>query len=178
MNLEKEKKVLRELAQIKRDIAGDPVNQSRINHWTDVNDLKTEKPTIYINEVPWHELNVDDELTLVCEDPFHREMEMALRREIYTWNHLPGDMVVSDYIESPLVINDSGFGIKEESDIITIDEATSAPSRHFHTQIRSMDDIGKIIDPVISLNQEATQANLSRRQEIFDGIIDVKKNRC
>lgn len=175
MNYGKEREVLRVLGRIKSEIANQQINEDRIKLWTAVNDLKSEKPAIYINEVPWHEMNVEDELTLVCEDPFNRQMEDQLRKEIYAYKHFPGDQVVSNYIESHIVINDSGFGIEEESDIIKLDDGTSAPSRHFHIQIKGMEDIEKIIDPLVSIDEEATAANFQRLQEIFDGVIEVRK---
>ena len=30
---------------------------------------------VWINEVPWHEMNVDQELTLRCEHPWARNLE-------------------------------------------------------------------------------------------------------
>lgn len=173
--MEKDVQILRELGKIKREIAAEQVNQDRRLIWTKVNDLQMEKPAIYINEVPWHEMNVDDELTLRCEDPFHKEIELLLRQEIYAWNHFPGDQVVSDYIESPIAIINSEFGISEKSDLLVIDEETTAPSRHFHIQIRDMDDIDKIKDPVVSIDHNKTEETYQRYLEIFDGVIEVRK---
>lgn len=167
--------VLRELGKIKSEMAAEAVNDERRQLWTEVNDLKTEKPAIYINEVPWHEMNVDDELTLQCEDDFNRDLEFKLRKEIYAYRHFPGDQIVSGHMESPIVINDSGFGIQEKSDIIKLDDNTGAPARHFHVQIRDMEDISKIIDPVISVDEAATKVNMERMQDIFDGVMDVRK---
>lgn len=175
MDMMNEKNLLRELAKVKAEFASEAVNMERQQLWTDMNDLKTEKPAIYINEVPWHEMNVNDELTLVCEDPFHKQVEWELKKEIYAYKHFPGDQIVSNYVESPIVINDSGFGIQEESDIVRLDDETTAPSRHFHIQIKGMDDIEKIIDPVISIDEIATAKNFERRQELFDGILGVRK---
>ena len=56
---------------------------------------------VWINEIPWHEMNVDDELTLRTAHPWARELETRLRRTLYQWRHMPGDMVVSDFIECP-----------------------------------------------------------------------------
>jgi len=175
MAINKELQVLRELARLKLEAAGDPVNDSRRKLWTDVNDLKTEKPAIYINEVPWHEMNVGDELTLVCQDPLHRELEWQMRKELYAWKHFPGDQIVSGHIECPIVVEDSGFGISEESDIVKLDNETTAPSRHFHIQISDMEDIDKIKDPTVRLNKTATQSQLVRYQEIFSGVMEVRK---
>lgn len=173
--MNKDYEVLRELGKMKAEYAAQDINEERIKLWTDVNDLKSEKPAIYINEVPWHEMNVGDELTLKCEDDFNRSIELGLRKELYAFKHFPGDQVIAGHMESPIVINDSGFGIDEVSDIVRTDSHTTAPSRHFHIQIKEMEDIDKIIDPVISLNEEKSQKNLQRMEEIFGGVMDVKQ---
>lgn len=65
-----------------------------------LNDLDSERPMVWINEICWNEMNVDDELTLRCEHPWAQDQERELRRLVYQWRHLPGDMVVNDY-ENP-----------------------------------------------------------------------------
>ena len=45
---------------------------------------------VWVNEIPWYEMNVGDELTLRCRDPLLREIENALHREIYQWEHMQG----------------------------------------------------------------------------------------
>ena len=48
-----------------------------------LNDLESDRPTVWINEICWHEMNVDDELTLRCESDWARqqEMEKAIQRQ-------------------------------------------------------------------------------------------------
>ena len=85
-----------------------------------LNDLRSStRPMVWINEIPWHEMNVDDELTLRLNDPWARELETRLRRTLYQWRHMPGDMVVSDFIECPLAIHSTDFGILEDVDVAT-----------------------------------------------------------
>jgi len=62
--------------------------------WQKLNDLQSERPMVWINEICWNEMNVNGELTLRCEHPWARDQERELRRTLYQWRHLPGDMVV------------------------------------------------------------------------------------
>lgn len=173
MTYKEEIEVLRELAKEKADLASEARNEVSEDLWTQVNDLKSEKPAVFINELPWHEMNVNNELTLVCKDSFHKNAEWLLRKEIYAYKHFPCNMVTSHTWKSPIVINDSGFGIEEESDIVTLDADTTAPSRHFHIQIKGLDDIEKILDPIISIDTVKTAENLQRNQAIFGHILQV-----
>lgn len=167
--------ILRELAKQKAEIAANPVQRENIKLWTSANDIKMSKPPIYINEIPWNEMNVNDELTIQSENPFCKTIEMDLRREIYSWKHMPGNMVISRFIECPLVVKDSNFGIDENVDIIKMDDTSDIVSRHFNIQIQNEEDIQKIKDPVITLDKEKTEENFQTMKEIFDGTIEVKK---
>ena len=89
-----EKTVLRKLVSEISKIAALPVHKEKSRLWTSMNDLKSARPMVWINEIPWHEMNVNDELTIQTINPWARELEQKLRRIIYQWNHMPGDMVV------------------------------------------------------------------------------------
>ena len=105
MNISKEDiNILRGDCYKKAEIAAESVQKDNIKLWTATNDLKMIKAPIYINEIPWFEMNVKDELTIRTKTPFCQEnRRTALRREIY-WEHIPGNMVVNQYGVS--------FGIK------------------------------------------------------------------
>lgn len=170
----REIEILRELARRKMEIAADPQNEINKKLWTDTNDLKMSIPPIYINEVCWNEMNVNDELTLQTDDPFCRELEDQMRKEIYSWNHFAGNMVVSPYMECPIVVTGDNFGISEDVDIIQTDATSDVVSRHFRVQIKDEQDICKIKEPKVEVDREKTDQNFSRMQEIFDGIFPVK----
>ncbi|MDP2989835.1 MAG: hypothetical protein Q8O57_04645, partial [Kiritimatiellota bacterium] len=71
------------------------------------------------------------------------------------------------------VVQDTGFGLSEEVDIIRTDAASDVVSRHFHVQIQDEHDIAKIKMPEITLDQKAWDRNHSLVSGIFDGIIPV-----
>ena len=167
--------ILRRLAEKKAEIAALPVQEENIKLWADTNDLKMQKAPIFINEIPWHEFKGDKELDLQCEDALCREKELVLRQELYCWNHLPGNMVVDALMPCELVVEHSGYGIKEDSDLIELEEDTTAPSRHFHIQIRDEEDIEKIKFPKVTYHREQTQEKFETLQSIFDGILKVEQ---
>jgi hypothetical protein len=175
MTSQADRAVLRELGKRKADIAGLAVQRERKRLWTKLNDLAAERPMVWLFEVPWHEMNVNDELTAVCEDPCCRTIENALRMELYQWKHMQGDMVIDPAIPVRPVLNDTGFGISEQVDVAQTDKASSIVSRHYHVQIRDESDIEKIRMPEITLDREAWDRNYSRLSEIFDGVLPVEK---
>jgi hypothetical protein len=84
-------------------------------------------------------------------------------------------MVLLPNIECPIIINDSDFGINEDVDIMKKDMSSDIVSRHFNIQISDEEDIAKIKDPVISVDQQKTNENMEYYNEIFSGILQVKK---
>ncbi len=170
-----EKDVLKGLAAEIATIARQPVHAEKAELWTHLNDLQSERPMVWINEIPWHEMNVDDELTLQCQDTWARELETNLRRTIYQWKHLPGDMIVSDFLECPLAIHSTDFGIVEDVDIVKTDEANSIVSRHFHVQIKAPEDLEKIRMPKVIHYEAVTNASYDAMCGLFGDIMPVKK---
>ena len=82
--------VLRKLAERKAEIAALPIQPERKKIWTRLNRLEKVRPMVWLNEVPWHEMDVAGELTpqLQTSDQFLRDIEWNLRTELYQWDHI------------------------------------------------------------------------------------------
>ena len=89
--------------------------------------------------------------------------------------HLPGDMVVSDYLACPLAIHSTDFGIIEEVDIARTDETSDIVSRRFKRQIKDFADLDKIRMPVVSHDEAATHYRYQAMCRVFDDILPVRK---
>jgi hypothetical protein len=170
-----EKEILRRLGSKIADIAVLPVHKEKARLWQKMNDLEQERPMVWINEIPWHEMNVNDELTLQTKHPWARELEQNLRRTVYQWEHMPCDMVINDYLDCPVVYHTTDFGIVEDVDTIYTDGNNDIYSRHFKIQIKEPEDIEKIKLPVITYMEKATYHRMEAMQKLFSGIIPVKK---
>ena len=107
---DKDKSILCHLAEKQAEIASLPIHKEKIAEWAQLNSNKPSRPLVWINEIPWHEMDVNGELELKTRTPFCRQIEQTLRRTIYQWNHMPTDMVVEAKFYSPLVTHDTGFG--------------------------------------------------------------------
>jgi hypothetical protein len=169
-----DKRALRELGQRLASYAALPVQDAKADMWRALNGLRQVKPMVWIDEIPWHEMDVDDELTLRTTTEWSRYHEWELRKQIYQWEHMPADMVVEPAVYSPLVVYNTAFGIAEDVDIAVTDEANSIVSRHFNIQIRDEDDLEKIKVPVVTHDRGASEQHYQQLQDIFAGTIDVK----
>ena len=167
--------ILRRLASELAEIATLAVQQEKAQFWQKLNDLESVRPMVWINEICWHEMNVDDELTLTTEHPWAQDQERDLRRTLYQWRHLPGDMIVSDHLVCPLATHSTDFGIIEDVDVVRTDKASDVVSRHFIVQIQDFDDLEKIKMPVVTHNEAATEFRYQAMCEVYEGILPVKK---
>jgi hypothetical protein len=166
--------VVRELAAELAEIAALPVQQESIARWKALNDLHPERPMVMLDGIPWHELNVNDELTLRTQDPFCRGIETMLRRTLYQWRHMRGDMVVQPVIVMPRVISMDGFGIRMQSHTEAFDVGNDVVSSAFTDQLETEDDVAKIRTPIVTLDEAATTYVEARANELFDGILPVR----
>ena len=172
---ETDKTILRELGEKIANIAALPIQKERAEMWARLNRLEPVKPMIWINEIPWHEMDVNDELKIQTTDPFCRRIEGGLRRTIYQWEHIQGDMIIEEKLYSSLAISNTGFEIGENADIVKTDPRSGIVSRSFHSQIDSEKDIEKIKMPVVTHDEEASERNYQQMMDIFDGIIPIEK---
>ena len=170
-----EVEVLRRLAGELAETAALPIHREKARLWQNLNDLDSQRPMVWINEIPWHEMDVNGELTLVCEHPRARDLERDLRRTLYQWRHMPGDMVLSNYLACPLAIHSTDFGIVEDVDMVQTDAASDVVSRHFKIQIRDFADLEKIKMPVVTHNETATGFCYQAMCRVFGDIMPVRK---
>jgi len=94
--------------------------------------------------------------------------------EIYQWEHMPLDNVVENWIECPMAVTDTGFGIAEVSEERHTNEGTIY-SHGFIPQIKNPEDVDKIKDPVVTHDTEATEARFHAVREAVGDIIPVRK---
>lgn len=172
----RDKAVLRALAGDVAEVAALPVHQEKAALWRRLNDLDSVRPMVWVNEVCWNEMNIDDELTLRTQHPWAQDQERALRRLLYQWRHLPGDMIVDDFLTCPLAIHSTDFGIIEDVDTIKMDQTSDICSRHFKILIKEPEDIQKIRMPVVTHDEKATEIRYQAMCEVYDGILPVRKS--
>jgi hypothetical protein len=163
---------LRALGTRKRAYAEDPVMDERRARWRAANDLCMTKPPIFVDEICWAEID-DPALKPECAHPFARELEDLLLKELYCLDHDLYDQVAEPFVENPLVVYDSGFGIDEVVDTRSTGFNSEIVSRHFHVLIEGMDDIEKIREPEVVLDMERTKQYGELLSSIFDGILPV-----
>jgi hypothetical protein len=173
--LKKDRSILRRLADQQAEIACLPIHAEKILEWKRLNGNQSGRPLVWLNEIPWHEMDVEGELILQTTGPFCQDVERTFRQTIYQWNHLPADMVVEAKFFSPLVIHDSGFGISEHSEKVVTDQTSDIVSRDYQPQIDNEKDLEKIRFPIISHDEESSERNFQSLEDAFGDILTIEK---
>ena len=171
--------VVRELAAKVAELAALPVQAERIREWEALNALHPERPMAMIDEIPWHELATPgvpgaDELVVTSTDPFARELETQLRRELYRWSHMRVDMVVEPYVDIKKVINRPGWGVRIAESTIDQGEGNAVQSHAYEDLLPNPEDVEKFRALEPSLNEEATAAREAKAHELLDGLLEVR----
>lgn len=167
-----EKDVLRRLAEKYMEYAISPKNKSRRELWRSLNCMRMQKPMVTIDQMPWDELAVDEELVCKVEDAYFRKVETTLRRAVYKWEHLSADTVLDPYIVLPRPLINSGFGLKTQN----IEHSSDGliKSHVFVDQLKNEQDVNKIHTPTLQIDDKAEQEIMDLAQEIFNGIAPVR----
>jgi len=170
----KDRNILRELARQVAEIAALPVQQETIALWKTLNGLKPIRGMVMIDQIPWHEMDVDGELTLQTENGFCRGIETRLRRTLYSWKHMRADMVVQPFVTINKAIGGTGFGVRVIEETAVRDPRNSVVGHYYIDQMKTEEDIMKIQMPNVVHNEDATKQSEQWAHEIFDGILEVR----
>ena len=171
MRLSKEEiGILQELAEQYMEIAALPSQKETKGLWEDLNRCNMQRPLVVIDQIPWHEMDVDGFLKNQITEPYWRGVETELRRTIYKWRHMPADMVFNPYIVLPRPITNTGYGIKILEEVVTTDIRNDVVSHQFENQLKEYEDLEKIVTPKAILDTAAEKEIRQQAEIIFDGI--------
>lgn len=172
---QQDREIIKKLSSQLAEIAALPVQEEKRALWRKLNGLRPERPMVIIDQVCWNEMNVDDALTLKCEDAECRGYEGHLRRQLYQWQHFPVDMVIEPFMRIPKAISNSGLGVNVQENIAVGDPSNSVVGHAFTNQFTTDADLDKIKTPVVSHDKAETMRRMEVAHELFDGVLGVRE---
>ena len=168
-----DRKILRALAQQYAGIAALDAQKVNEKNWRAVYSRKPNKPMMTIDQICWHEIMaVDEEMKLLCQDPFARQLERSLRETIYRWKYFPCDMVVKPYFGIQKITSDTGYGVSTVNQDETGHEG--AQTHLYEDGIPDEAALEKLHAPVVTYEKEATEKAKAAAQEYFGDIVPVQ----
>ncbi|MGI5957806.1 MAG: hypothetical protein ACOX60_00120 [Massiliimalia sp.] len=170
-----DQKILRQLAGKYRLYAESEHNAERAKLHKASNDLHMIRPVVLIDELPWHEMELGDELTLRCTDPYLREVEQFLRREIYKFEHLRADMILRPFVPVPKVVHSTGIGITIQEETLATDAGNNIVSHEYEDQLSTEEDLEKLHPAVITYDEAETNRRFQLVGDMIGDLIPVRK---
>jgi hypothetical protein len=167
--------ILRELAARVAEIAALPVQDEKRALWRRLNALDPARPMVMVDQVCWHEMDLDGSLALRCEDPECRTYETGLRRTLFQWAHFPVDRVVEPWIDVSMAVENTGFGIRTEQQTAVTDAANDVVGHRYVNQFTTASDLDRVHTPRITHQATETERRLARAHDLFDGVIEVRR---
>lgn len=169
-----DERILRELVRQYREIAFSDKNLRKIEMHKALNDLKMIRPVLLIDELPWHELNNDGELTLLCQDPFLRETESYLRQMLYRYRHIPADMVLPPELKVSKIIHTTGIGISVKENIRSTDSMNRIVSHQFIDQMADESCIERFHNEKITYDREESERRWEMMANMVGDLLPVR----
>ena len=86
-----DKFIVRELAKKYLSLVCTENRKKMTDRFRATNDLKLVRPPVILDEIPWYQMNMNNELTCVCEDANVRKIEFYFRKAIFYMTHFKAD---------------------------------------------------------------------------------------
>jgi len=172
--MKKDSEVLRNLGKRMAEIAALPVQLEKRALWSENNDLRPVRPMVFMDQLPWGEINKSDEMRLSCEDHFLRTVEQSIREILYRWVHFPCDMVVENRIDVPKSVRNLHYGIHISEEVIAFDPSNDIVSHKYDDQIKDFKELAALREDEVGVDAAADQQRLDILNDIFAGIIPVR----
>ena len=169
-----ESKILRRLASDYFELLKNGGNAEKVALHTAVNDLHAIRPVVLIDELPWSEMNLNDELTLCCSDPELRSAEWFLRSNIYKYRHLPADMILQPFLPIRKVYQSTGIGIEVTEKILHTDQVNNIVSHQYQDILATEEDLEKLCLPTLTYDRAETMRQYNLLGEILGDILPVR----
>lgn len=169
-----DQQLIRELARQYRELAELPINQERKRRCRNINDCIPDRPPVWINEVPWNEMNIGGELTLQCGDPFCREMEWFFREKLFRWKYFQADMVLDPEYPMAKRSTSTGIGVEAEERILATDRENHIVSHQYTDLLDAPEKVEQLCCPVITAHPEEDRRRKEQAEELLGGILPVR----
>jgi len=170
----KDAEILKNLSYDLAKIAALPVQNEKKAMWRALNGLDMVRPMVCLDQLPWHELNIDDELTLQCEDLFLRGIERDIRRCLYKWKRFPADMVVENRIDVPKTVYGLNYGLKIVEETIGKQDGNDVVSHKYIDQCPDEESLYAIRNDDIRADSALDKEHMEMCEHIFKDILPVR----
>ena len=163
--LQKDKSIVRELAQKYMELVSSEKQTRMMKRMRETNDLKLVRPPVLIYEIPWEQMNVDGELSLICEDPEARKVELHFRKALYYFKHFKADNLFEPFFRVKRTVDSTGIGL----------EAKTVQAKNTNGDVLEDESALELIhDPEFSLRPDQDAKNMEYYTDLLGNSIPIR----
>ena len=171
----KDKSIVRELAKQYMARVCSEKQEKMLERFRNTNDLKLVRPPLLMDEIPWYQMNIDGELTCLCEDAKAREAEMFFRKALYYMKHFKADNTFEPFFRIQRAVDSTGIGVQpKDADLKRTDSINNIVSREYEDVLEDEAVLEQMHDPVFTLRPDKDAANIEFYTELFGDAIPIR----
>jgi len=171
--MQRDVKILRELAKRLREIYSNDIQERRRDLWRRHNNFERAPAPVYVRGGNWELELIAPEL--VCEDPFYRGHEYAMRFLIFQ------DGIGDDYIIEPWITQRASLVLPEGGHWGVPWNVTRASGEnkgfHCNPAMESLNEIWRLTTPSHKVDETKTAGDVNKISEAVGDIVEVNVDR-
>lgn len=169
-----DKLIVRELAKKYMELATDEKQLKTNQRMKDSNDLKLVRPPVLMDEIPWYQMDIDGELTCLCEDEKARNVEFGFRKAIYRRKHFKSDTIFEPFYRVEMSYDSSGIGLEHKDEIIRTDNTNNIVSHSYEDVLEDEENLELIKIPTFTARPDNDEKNMNFYTELLGDVMPVK----
>ena len=169
-----DKVIVRELAKKYMEMASSEKQQKMNARMKATNDLSVVRPPVLIDEIPWYQMDIDGELTCLCEDKRARAVEYEFRKAIYRWKHIKADTLFEPFYRVKMSYDSTGIGISAKEDILRTDDTNNIVSHSYEDLLEEEGSEELIKIPTFTARPDKDEANMNFYTDLLGDAMPVR----
>ncbi len=171
---EKDITVIRDLAKRYMEMAASEKQQRMNTRMKATNDLQLTRPPVLIDEIPWHQMHLGDELTCVCEDKRLHHIEFHFRSALYRWKHFKADTLFEPFWRVRMAYDNTGMGLSAQEEVIRVDAPNNIMSHKYHDILEDEEALEQMKMPAFTARPDRDEASMNFYTEVLGDAMPVK----
>lgn len=171
---QKDKELVRELAKRYLEIAAGDRQDKMNRRMRDTNDLKVVRPPVLLDEIPWYQMDIDGELTCLCEDRGARNVETFFRRALYRQKYFRADTLFEPFFRVRMAYDSTGIGLMIKENIRRTDGTNNIVSHDYVDQMEDESALDRIKIPTFTARPDKDEAAMGFYTDLLGDSIPVK----
>lgn len=173
-----DKRIIQDLARDYAEVANSEENRAVKHHYKDLNSMRSCRPIVLVDEIPWGEFDYIPELQLITADTRAQTIERYLRQKLFQYRNFRGDMYLEPYypLKQPYTIDSMGIDILEET--ISTDPGNTIVSHDYHDQLDGDEALAKLHIPEVRCDRKIEQRMIGEAGDLLGSVLPVHPVGC